>query len=158
MMIFPAEFDWAYVNRNLTPKRLRYDEAIRSGQPHQVNDVKGPGCLDVPEPNGAVSAAGNESAAGDLHSPHGLSVALIRREALVRIDIPGLKPKNKNNHRAHDKFALHVCTDVHQIRQERVPAAKRERYTSLDMTTDAEQRSSKNLNSQAPASVIIRQG
>lgn len=52
--------------------------------------MKGLSRLDVPKANRAVSAAGDQSAASDLHSPNGLPVALVCRKTLMRVSVPGL--------------------------------------------------------------------
>lgn len=63
---------------------------LRSECTHQIYDMKRLGALDVPEPNCAIGAAGDQRTLADLNAPHGFPVTLICSQALVRVRVPGL--------------------------------------------------------------------
>lgn len=77
--------------------RIHAHNAVRSGRPtheviasHQIYDVQGLCCLDVPEPNCPVGAARDQRTARNLHAPHSFPVTDVRSKALMRLSVPGL--------------------------------------------------------------------
>lgn len=61
-----------------------------SGRSYQIKNVEGLSCLNVPEPDRAISATRDQRAARDLHPPHSSPVTLVGSKALLRVGVPGL--------------------------------------------------------------------